>query len=268
MINVPDVANKSSDQSQSAEPAAPPLPRDAEAAHPPLAQLLVLLPLVLFYEVAITLTTLESGWYHRIDAWSRAALGRIGLTAYYLPGLAILVTLLAWHLLRGDPWKLDLRQMLRMWIEAALLAVPLFVLYLLFTLPWATVLGAAGEPLQIGPGGGPDDLFSSVVLAIGAGLFEEFVFRLVLVSALVGLLHGVLEIRLDAVQLVAICVTAALFAAAHHFGPGAAAYGHVAFLWRVAAGIYLGSVFILRGFATAAIAHAGFNIALAVLAVT
>ena len=88
-----------------------------------------------------------------------------------------------------------------------------------------------------------------------------------LVSLVLWLLQKLFHIRVDAAQLIAVCLAAAVFAAAHHFGPNARPYNHLAFLFRVGAGIYLGSVYILRGFATAAIVHAGFNILLALLGI-
>jgi len=228
----------------------------------PLTQALALLPLVVFYEAAIPFTTLRSGWYHRIDAWSQAALAEIGLTAYYLPGVLILAVLVAIHLWRREAWNARAADLWRLWGESLLWAVPLLVLYLLFTLPVHRFLAAA---LDIFPRG-PTDLFSNLVLAIGAGLFEEFLFRLVLLSLFLFLLQKLFRVPLSAAQIVSVCVVAAVFAAAHHLGPGPWTYNPVAFLFRVAAGIYLGSVFIVRGFATAAIVHATFNVLYAVIA--
>lgn len=236
-------------------------PRLMTGPHSALVQMVALLPLVVFYEVAVPFTTLRSHWYHRIDVWSQAVLSKIGLTAYYLPGALILVTLLVIHLWRHDPWRLRLESLGRLWAESVLWTVPLFVLFLLFTLPVGRLFAAELELYARGP----KDLFSSVVLAIGSGLFEEFVFRLVLMSLVLWLLQKVFRVPVDAAQLVAVCLTAAAFASAHYFGPGASGYSHLGFLFRAGAGIYLGSVYILRGFATGAFVHAGFNIALALL---
>jgi len=258
MINLPPVARKASKPSSADSSGAR---VRAAAPHAPLVQLLVLLPLVVLYEAAVPFTVLRTGWYHRIDAWSQAALGRVGLTAYYLPGVLILLALLVVHLWRRDPWTVRADQLWKLWGESLLWIVPLFVLYLLFTLPVGKLLSTELALLPRGP----DDLFSNVVLAVGAGLFEEFVFRLVLVSLVLWLLRGLLRLRVDAAQLIAVCFAAAVFASAHHFGPGAEPYSHAAFLFRVAAGIYLGAAYLVRGFATAAIVHAGFNISLVLL---
>jgi len=227
----------------------------------PLVQLLVLLPLVVFYEAAMPFISERTHAYHRIDAWSQAALSKLGLTAWYLPGALMLLGLLAIHVYRHDPWKVRADSLWKLWGESILWTVPLFVLYLLFTLPVGRLLGA-GAALAMG---GSEDLFAQIVLAVGSGLFEEFIYRLVLMSALLWLLQRLFRLSLDASQLLAVCLAAAVFAAALYVGPSHARYDHLAFLFRVGAGIYLGSVFILRGFATSTIVHATFNIALALL---
>ena len=264
MINKSAVAGKSEKTSGEGQGAA----RHAKVMtgpHAPLVQLVVLLPLVIIYEMAVPFTTLKSGWYHAIDAWSQRLLGRIGLTEYYLPGALILATLLVVHLVRRDPWRIEPRQFWRVWGEALVWTVPLVGMYLVFTLPVRKLLGIGGF-LQL-PARGPEGLFSSIVLYIGAGLFEEFVFRLVMISIVLFVLQRAFKVGVSAAQVVAVCVAAAVFSAAHHFGPGAPAYHPVDFLFRVAAGIYLGATYISRGFATAAIVHAMFNIVLAFWAV-
>ena len=229
--------------------------------HAPLVQLVSLLPLVVLYEAAMPFVSDRSHAYHRIDAWSQWMLSRVGLSAWCLPGLLILLALLAAHMVRRDRWDIDAKTVVRLWGEALVGAVPLFVLYLVFTLPVgqlvATELQVVVRPAQ--------GLGASIILAIGAGLFEEFVFRLVLVSALLWVLRRWLAVPSDPAELVAICLTAAVFASAHFFGPSPKEFTLLAFLFYTAAGIYLGAAFVLRGFATGAIIHATFNILLAVM---
>ena len=262
MINHFPMRSKSQDSSSPRGPA-PGRAQVMTGPHPPLLQLAALLPLVLFYELAVPFTTLKSGWYQAVDVYSQRLLSKIGLTEYYLPGLLILATLFLIHLVRRDSWQVSGRQVRALWIEAVLWAVPLFVLYLLFRLPLRKLLGASLSMAAHGPEG----LFSNIILSIGAGLFEEFAFRLLLMSLILFTLQKLFKVSLNAAQMVAVCVVAAVFSAAHHFGSGAPPYNHVDFLFRVAAGIYLGATYILRGFATAAIAHAVYNIILAVWAV-
>ena len=230
--------------------------------HAPLVQLAALAPLVVIYEAVMPLVSDRTHVYHRIDAWSQWVLSRVGLSAWCLPGLLILLALLAAHMIRRDRWAVDLKAVARLWGEALVGAVPLFVLYLVFTLPVGQVVAAklqvAARPAQ--------GLGAGMVLAIGAGLFEEFFFRLVLVSALLWVLRRWLAVPSDPAELVAICLAAAVFASAHFFGPSPREFTLLAFLFYTAAGIYLGAAFVLRGFATGAIIHAAFNILLAIFA--
>lgn len=261
MINTLNVIDKSPDRQSSRTGHAG--VRVLTGPYRPLVQLMALLPLVILYEAAIPLATDRTRFYHRIDAWSQWALSQIGLTGTFLPGVLILGTLLACHIVRRDPWRFHWADVGRLAGESLLWVVPLFVLFLLFTLPVGQLVAAG---LQI-TSGDEADLFSSAILSIGAGLFEEFVFRLALVSLLLWVLQRLLAVPADASQLVSVCFAAAVFASAHFFGSGAETFTYLGFLFRAAAGIYLGAVFILRGFATGAIVHAGFNILLSIYAV-
>ncbi len=228
--------------------------------YPALVQAAALAPFLLLYEIAVFFAA-RSGAANPLDALLHHGLARLGLVPFYLPGLLILLILLLLHLFRGDPWKVSPADVWKLWGESLLWLVPLVVMYLLFTMNWQELSSrlSLGD-VHVGR------LYSTVVYHIGVGLFEEFLFRLILLSALLVIAQRLFSLPLGAAQIVAICLSAAIFSAAHHF-VGAAPYTPVIFLFRTAAGIYLGTIFVLRGFATAVLVHAGFNVFLAVLGV-
>jgi len=92
-------------------------------------------------------------------------------------------------------------------------------------------------------------------LAVGAGIFEELLFRgLVLTGLLVVLRHGFGTDRLTG-KVLAIVASAWLFSAYHHWGLGGEPYQAAVFAFRFWAGVALGTIFVTRGLGIAALAH-------------
>jgi membrane protease YdiL (CAAX protease family) len=98
-----------------------------------------------------------------------------------------------------------------------------------------------------------------VVTYVGAGIYEEVMFRL----GLYGLLRSVFAIAQVPARtaFVLAAVTAAtLFAAAHHIGPHGEPVDGFNFLFRVLAGLYFTALYQLRGFGIAVGAHACYDV--------
>ncbi len=221
----------------------------------PLAQMVALVPLLLFYELSILLMDLRG--MAPLDSRTQDVLSKVGLSAYYLPGVLVLLALMGIHLYRRDPWKIDASQLWKLWGEALLLTVPLFIIYLLFTAPVHKYI--ACQLSMLSEGGRRFD-FANVVMGTGEAIFEEFVFRLLALPLLMLLLLKLFRLPVRMAEIIAICLSAAIFAAGHHIVPGAAP-SHTDFLFRVAAGMYLAAMFLMRGFASVAIIHATYNVA-------
>ncbi len=110
---------------------------------------------------------------------------------------------------------------------------------------------------------GPDSPWGHVLPYLGAGLYEETLFRLALFSALLGLLRSLDTPAWTAGALAAVG-SATLFAAAHHVGPYGQAYGNFLFLFRMLAGLYFAALFQLRGYGIVVGTHACYNVMLSV----
>ena len=115
--------------------------------------------------------------------------------------------------------------------------------------------GAMGLVALGWAGGG---LFGDVVLSIGAGIYEELVFRLLLVGLGSFLLRRLFPLPRETALVITVLVSAALFSAYHYLGQDQ--FEVFSFVWRTAAGVYLGTLFAVRGFGIAAGAHACFDI--------
>ena len=108
--------------------------------------------------------------------------------------------------------------------------------------------------------GGVAQWGQNLVLAIGAGIYEELVFRLMCITLLAILFVDVVKIR-KATAMAIIVVLSSLVFAAHHYPPlGRDTFDAVTFLFRAGAGAYLATVFVVRGFGLAAGCHAVYDV--------
>ncbi|MBW7906187.1 MAG: CPBP family intramembrane metalloprotease [Phycisphaerae bacterium] len=221
------------------------------ATRQPLYCLVFLLPLVITFEFAalvLRVSMLSSGDLVAVQLL-RATLGLFGANAVWLPGLALVLTLTIWHVLSGRSWRI------RAWVPAAMLAETLAL-----TLP---LLALSLLPLQAGGPGSPA-LAERLVLALGAGIYEELVFRLGLISLLMLLLADLARLPYAVAAGAATLAAAVLFAWCHYEPIGLDAFAWDTFLVRAAAGAYLSLVFIGRGLGIAVGAHAAYNLLLCV----
>jgi len=96
---------------------------------------------------------------------------------------------------------------------------------------------------------------------VGAGIYEEFLFRFLLLGGLVLMLHRGLHASAVWAVPFAIVASAAAFSYAHH-ALGGEPYTHAAFLYRALMGVILGAAFCVRGLGIVVYAHAFYNVAL------
>ena len=98
-----------------------------------------------------------------------------------------------------------------------------------------------------------------VVTYLGAGIYEETVFRLMLFTAIILILRAMEFSGLLAI-LFAAMASAVVFSLAHHVGPYGQEYSNYLFLFRVVAGLYFAILFQMRGFGIAVGTHACYNV--------
>jgi len=213
----------------------------------PLDALVFLLPLVVFYEAA------SLAHPERVIAFDlmRKFFELFGPAGRWTPAMAVVAILLATHAASGQKWTVHLDRVGLMYPEAVALALPLLALN------WALPLQAASEA-------GPS-LIDELATGVGAGVYEELVFRLIFIS--VGVMIGVDLLRLGrgAVAVAVILLSSLLFAGHHHAPIGAEPFDPASFGFRVLAGGYLAVIFWYRGYGPAAGCHAGYNVGLVVL---
>lgn len=106
------------------------------------------------------------------------------------------------------------------------------------------------------------DLWTQLALSIGAGLYEELFFRVLLVGGLFLLFRMLMRSQTTA-YVAAALIGAALFSAAHYVGTLGDPFALDSFTFRFLFGLVLNVLFLARGFGVAAWTHALYDVWLA-----
>jgi hypothetical protein len=208
-------------------------------------------------------------WRTGADAWMRHALAAVGLTDRWFPPLCLAIVLLVWQALSARQWRFSPVVLLGMVVESLVLAIALVGLSKLVDLGFEGLESGrlrpvpGSEALGVGSAAAlPSDLqrpLASLIGFLGAGVYEEALFRLLLVPAAFRLLR-LLQTPPVLASTLAVTGTALLFSLAHHAGTPGEAFTWFAFIFRWLAGVYFAWVFVLRGFGVAVGTHTAYDI--------
>lgn len=218
----------------------------------PLACLAFILPLLICYEVGVVTLGVQNG----ADAWMRRWLNLLGFSQHFLlPALTVGI-LLAWHHVTREPWTVPRRVLGWMLGECCLWAVVIWIVYCLECWSFQIARRPIEAPLR--------ERLCEAVGYFGAGVYEELLFRMVGLMAVLG------GLRLcglgPATALCAAAVgTSLAFSAAHYLGAYGDPFDPFSFTFRFTAGVIFSGVFVYRGFGIAAGAHAAYDILVGVL---
>ena len=266
----------------------------------PIYAIVFLLPFIVFYELGTLLINtdlLSRYWQGRVVAfsWLQNILTQLGFGSKFgwvATPLAVVVILAALQLTSRKKWRFWFGDILPMAIECILLAVPLIVLSMFLSstgrqqsdvdkftnsgirIQKDAVVKCASVPYEDWPATAEDDngngkwlgLLANVVTGIGAGIYEELVFRLILIVALMVLFQNILQAGHKISIILSVFISAALFAAYHHivYLEGqfiqSSPFNWPEFSFRTIAGVYFAILFAIRGFGITAGAHAFYDI--------
>lgn len=235
-------------------------------ARTPLSSLLFLIPWIVVYEFGVIVMGQDQPDVVRngADFWMRSALSHLGFSNGLLLPVIVVTMLLASHVMRKHRWEIRFETQLGMLAESVLLAIGLVAVGQCHDIVFRNV--ATGEIVAtamlntLGP-------VTRAVTFIGAGVYEEVMFRLLLVPAAFMVFRVFGFPAKWAAVMAAVC-TSFLFAIAHHIGPSSEALNLFAFSFRAAAGLFFASVFLLRGFGITVGCHAAYDLLVGVLLAT
>ena len=229
------------------------------ATRQPIPCLAFVAPILLSYELGIAWLGGASPGALRTgaDAWLRGGLAALGLTDHWALPVGLVMALVLWQAFSRRDWRFKPRTLAGMALESLVLAVALVGLSRLVDLGFVALEDRAPPALQTAAAGGRP--LASLVGFLGAGVYEEALFRLGLVPLFYGLLR-VLKTPKVLASAAAVTFSALLFSLAHHAGTPGEAFTWFAFIFRWLAGVYFAWVFVVRGFGVAVGAHTVYDV--------
>jgi len=224
----------------------------------PRYSLLFALPLLVLYELLATVQpvgphgSLRSGADAILEGPFIALAGSRGPLLFLACLTGVGVWLVARDLRRG---RVDPKLFGAMLLESAALALLAGVVVSAAT---AHLLGRATPLLisQMGTLGGSTRL----MLALGAGLYEELLFRVLLVGALAWVGRRLFGWQEVPAGVFAVVLGAAIFSAFHYIGPYADPWALYSFVYRLLAGVFFSALYLTRGFGVTAWTHALYDV--------
>ena len=103
-------------------------------------------------------------------------------------------------------------------------------------------------------------ILQQVTLAIGAGIYEEFLFRVLLIAGLSGILGFVFMWDKTFKNIIAVVLSGGIFSAFHFMGEYGDFFSMELFLIRFFAGLILGVLYTYRGFGITAYTHSIYDL--------
>lgn len=209
------------------------------------------LPLLVIYEILIVLSQSRYwGIRNAADVWIRTFLMAFDLQAqhitFVLIGISLALIPIAKSRARGI--KLKANYFALMFAEC-----------LAFSLVLGVVLQSILRLGGLSSGGPGSGLMQNLALSVGAGLFEEIIFRVILLNLLFLLLSPLLKKKVVA-AVFSVLLASFLFSLSHYVGTMADTWNLYSFMFRWAAGLLFTVLYFVRGFAITAYTHALYDI--------
>jgi len=223
--------------------------------HTPLYSFIFTVPLFIVYEIGIfsvsasSLPLLRNG----ADVLMRQFMGIFGVYGIYgFSGSFLIGFLLAFLRQKNKLKSTEIKgeYLLKMLFESFFWALLLWII--LSSLP--TLLMSTNTAL----------LFQQIVLAIGAGIYEEFVFRVILITVLAKIFKLLFQWGNSAQKVGAVIIAAVLFSLFHFLGDFGDLPSMELFIIRFSAGLFLGIIYIFRGFGIVAYTHSIYDLVIMV----
>jgi hypothetical protein len=229
-----------------------------------LTSLVLVFPLFLAYQLGVILIY---PMINGADFLTRLLLQNLGLsrTAYigYIAVVALLFAIAVVTLRRRQ--QINMRIVVPVLLESAIYALTMgSVIVLVMT----RIFGldphlAAGWPVASGIT--HEGIVTRMVMSIGAGVWEETVFRLALLTGIAVFAEKVLGLRRVLALVLALAISSFLFSAVHHIPPYGDPLRIGVFTFRALAGVFFGLLYWFRGFAVAVYTHALYDLYVLIL---
>ncbi|MEX0648080.1 MAG: CPBP family intramembrane glutamic endopeptidase [Balneolaceae bacterium] len=214
---------------------------------------LISLPLLLLYEVLILISQPGNRMVRiSVDVWFKQFFALLGLnTISATLFIAFLIGSLIVYKKRSQLPSLKKRYFFYMLAEAFVYAILVSLLIGIF-LNSLLHIYAEGAFFSM-------NKLQMIALSLGAGLYEELFFRVILVSLLLVIFQSIFRKKPTAYTLAAL-IAALIFSAVHYVGDFGDIFTLSSFLFRFLFGLALNLIYVMRGFGMAAWTHALYDI--------
>jgi membrane protease YdiL (CAAX protease family) len=218
-----------------------------------LTSLVLVFPLFLIYQVGVlfTLPMLNGADFLTVFLFRNLGLSK-GAYLAYTAAVAVAFVIAVAMLRRKQ--RFDPKLIVPVFVESAIYALTmgsliLFVMTKVLHVSPRLAGGIAGQGLG-----------TRFVMSLGAGVWEETIFRLGIMTGVAVLVERVLGLGRWIAVAVALLASSVLFSAMHHIPPYGDPLHLGVFVFRVLAGCFFGLIYWFRGFAIAVYTHAIYDV--------
>ncbi|RNC83894.1 MAG: CPBP family intramembrane metalloprotease [Balneola sp.] len=222
--------------------------------HTLLYSFLLSLPLFLIYESLILISQPNTEHIVRIsvDVWMKSIFTYLGVNAVSFSLLAMM--LIGFFILYKERERLkEIRFVYFTMLFFECLIYAIVFAFISNALVSLLLNMAATDPVE------SLTYLQKLALSLGAGLYEELFFRVILVSLFILIFNKILGKKWAAV-IAAVTLSALLFSAVHYMGDMGDLFTLNSFLYRFIFGLILNGLYVWRGFGVAAWTHAIYDV--------
>jgi hypothetical protein len=209
------------------------------------------IPLLMAYE-GFALFLNHSDLYgirNSADVFLKLFLAYMGIHGFFGFGAAMIVALILVRVVAGEPRLGAIRVGVLGWMLAE---------SLVYSLVFGAIVSAMTHLFLAQPF--PLSRPAQILVSLGAGIYEEFVFRVLLLAGLVFVLHRLLRLQQHVAYGVAAVLGAVLFSAFHYLGPFGDPLQLPSFVFRFMAGLILTGLYLCRGYGITAYTHSLYDL--------
>ena len=209
------------------------------------------LPLLVVYEILVIMTQSRYwGIRNAADMWIRTFLMAFDLRAQHLTFVMIGIAFALIPVAKTRSYGVKLK-------------ANFFLLMLVEAFTYSLVLGGVLQSILrlsgLAAGGPGNGALQNFALSLGAGLFEEIIFRVLLLNLLFFLLNYIFKNKVTT-AVISVLAASFLFSLSHYIGSMADSWELYSFMFRWVAGMIFTVLYFIRGFAITAYTHALYDI--------
>ena len=209
------------------------------------------LPLLVVYEILVIMTQSRYwGIRNAADMWIRTFLMAFDLSAQHLTFVMIGIAFALIPVAKTRSYGVKLK-------------ANFFLLMLAEAFTYSLVLGGVLQSILslsgLAAGGPGNGALQNFALSLGAGLFEEIIFRVLLLNLLFFLLNYIFKNKVTT-AVISVLAASFLFSLSHYIGSMADSWELYSFMFRWIAGMIFTVLYFIRGFAITAYTHALYDI--------